>query len=576
MYHQKAGARASRKLDVKRQIEMCRNGKKLLSNNSDIIVLDKKSTTRDNFFRAYDFTNIGGQILVTEIFQSKQDKRLNHVPIIHFPDDAKQIFYASYADKADQKDIYTRIRDKNGKWSDEMLVGGSINTPFDDDYPFFHASSSYLYFSSKGHNSMGGYDLFRCKYDPLKNSCDKVENLDFPLSSADDDLLYIADSLGERAFMASTRQSPTGKIHVYDMRVERVPMQLVIVKGNFISEIDPSGKSILQITVKNPKNGNVISSVKTGSNGDYLLSFPQPGNYEFEIFQKDRDIKITELINIPQQNKFAPITQIITEKRKNETPILVIDNRFNEIITDEDLIAELARNRAKLEVNKQNFDLNQITSLQEKTQLLKELGLDKYNNQEIKDLLVGQFENAVQRNENLLLRRNQSQNTILELNAENQKLEKEIEKTLKDAENETNTKLKRKLLLSAEEKTTAIRKNDKILAQAILVLEKLDDTESKTKEMVKKTGKAKAILEKTQVNDQEEFAKTIVENQALFKEVILSKIAIDPIFEWQEEIAQNVRKINSKQEEIALLSKRKQHLAVVLYLSRYGRYLVNP
>lgn len=42
MYKQKAGNRAAKRLDVQRQIEMCRNGKKLLSNNTDIIVLSKK------------------------------------------------------------------------------------------------------------------------------------------------------------------------------------------------------------------------------------------------------------------------------------------------------------------------------------------------------------------------------------------------------------------------------------------------------------------------------------------------------------------------------------------------------
>jgi hypothetical protein len=560
MYKQKAGNRAAKRLDVQRQIEMCRNGKKLLSNNTDIIVLSKKSTTRDNFFRSYDFTNIGGQILVTEMFQSKQDKRLSHVPIIHFPDDAKQIFYASYADKADQKDIYTRIRDKNGKWSDEMLVGGNINTPFDDDYPFFHASSSFLYFSSKGHNSMGGYDLFRCKYDPLKNICDQVENLDFPLSSTDDDLLYIADSLGERAFMASTRQSPAGRIHVYDISVERVPMQMVVVKGTFKSEIDAAGKGNLSITIRDPNNGNVISAVQTSAQGDYLLSFPNAGKYEMEVVQKDRNNQLKEIIQIPRQNQFAPIAQLITEKLENEKPILVIENRFNEVVRDEELLAELARNRAKLEVNKQHFDLDKIAAQQEKSAVLKALGLDNFQNQEIKDLLISQFDKAVERNENLQKRLNQSKNSVIQLNEDNKSLEAEVDAILSTAAKETDPKLKRKLLLTAEEKTNQIRANDKILSQSLLIIEKLNEMEDSTKELVKKTGKAKALAEKVAVNDQEAFAKMLIENQDLLKELIEQKIAIDPVFEWQEEIAENVRKMNSKQTQLENLSKQKKSL----------------
>lgn len=560
IYKRKAGNRAAKKLDVHRQIEMGRNGKRLLRNNMDVIVLEKKSTARENFFRSYDFTNIDGQILVTEMFQSKQDKRLNHVPIIHFPDDSKQIFYASYADKADQKDIYTRTRNKDGKWSDEILVSGNINTSFDEDYPFFHASTSYLYFSSKGHNSMGGYDLFRCKYDLAKNTCNQVENLDFPLSSADDDLLYIADSLGEHAFMASTRESPSGRIHVYDIRVDRVPMQLVVVKGVFNSEIDPSGKPNAEITVRDPNNGRLISSTETSSRGDYLLSFPNAGKYELEIVQKDRNTKVNEIVEIPRQKVFAPIMQTITEKLEEGSPVIVINNRFDEVVTDEEILAELARNRARLKVNKQNFNLDQLANQQVKEQLLSEIGLGNYNNQEIKDFFLSQFDNAVQRNENVQLRRNQSQNTILELNSANEKLELEIEEALNEAESTKELKLKRKLVQKAEEKTEQIRKNDKVLAESLLVLEKLDDIEDDTKEIVKKTGKMKSIFEKVDINDQDAFAAALVENEALLKEVTKSKIAIDPIFEWQEEIAENVREVNAKQEQLQQLSQRKQAL----------------
>jgi hypothetical protein len=48
----------------------------------------------------------------------------------------------------------------NGEWSRSLNIGTLVNTIYDEDAPFLTADGKTLYFSSKGHNSMGGFDIF--------------------------------------------------------------------------------------------------------------------------------------------------------------------------------------------------------------------------------------------------------------------------------------------------------------------------------------------------------------------------------------------------------------------------------
>ena len=85
IYQLKIGDKAKASFDVKRQIEMCENGKKLITTITEMVVLDKKEIEKDKFFRIYDLSDIGGNLLVTAEFQTKIDEKKAHIPLIHFP-----------------------------------------------------------------------------------------------------------------------------------------------------------------------------------------------------------------------------------------------------------------------------------------------------------------------------------------------------------------------------------------------------------------------------------------------------------------------------------------------------------
>ena len=382
-------AKKDKRYAVERQIQMCDNGKKLLSTFTDIIVSEKKEIDNEKFFRLYSNTQtIGGNILVSADFQSKLDKKKGHLPIVHFPPNAKAIYYSSYGDsEATGKDIYIRRRLPDNSWGDPQLLPGDVNTAADEDFPYMHPSGDFLYFSSKGHNSMGGYDVFSALYNPNTNSFGRVENVDFAISSPDDDLFYVVDSLYKNAYFASARQSQNGKLHVYRVRVARVPIQEVIIMGDYLSEINPDNKK-MSVTVTSNTNGQEVGKILSNDKGKYSFVFPKGGKYNYEVTVGDDEDIYKFLVDVPFLDEFRPLKQKAIHTTVDGNKIVRIVNLFDERVDGaEALMAEVIRKKAELDVNVDKFDLKELDVQEERNKVLAEIGFRDMTLNEVSDQL---------------------------------------------------------------------------------------------------------------------------------------------------------------------------------------------
>lgn len=382
LYKSKAGSNINPKFEVDRQIQMCNDGKKLLSGITEIVVLEKREYSAAEFFRIYDLRNIGGEILVAANFQSKIDKKKNYVPLIHFPPNSSIVYYASYGDSdKGQKDIYCAKRLPDKTWGAPQLVTGGVNTTSDEDFPYMHPSGEYLYFSSKGHNSMGGYDIFRAKINTANGSFGEVENVDFAISSADNDLFYVVDSLDQNACFASSRQSNNGKMYVYKVKVNRLPMQLAVIKGDFASAINPENKKIT-INVRDGKTNELVGTFVSDSKGKYLITLPKGGSYTYEM-KVEGSSKIHKYqMNVPYNKEFKPLKQRIDQEMLESNEIVKVTDQFNENFDDpSSILAEVIQQKAELNVNFQNFTEEQLSGAINST-VLAALGIDGASPQE--------------------------------------------------------------------------------------------------------------------------------------------------------------------------------------------------
>jgi tetratricopeptide (TPR) repeat protein len=132
--------------------------------------------------------------------------------------DGKTIFFTS-----DRKgglgdlDIYKSVLDVKGSWGKAENLGPIINTRYNEETPFMAEQGDKLFFSSEGHEGMGGYDIF---YYDFSNPGAGVVNLGFPLNSTDNDLFYLPVGDGMTGYYSLAASDGLGGRDIYRITVE--------------------------------------------------------------------------------------------------------------------------------------------------------------------------------------------------------------------------------------------------------------------------------------------------------------------------------------------------------------------
>lgn len=148
------------------------------------------------------------------------------------------------------KDLYKIVRFVNGKFSLPFNLGPNVNTDKDEDFPFIDKKTNALYFSSNGHNSMGGYDVFRCAHNTENNLWMQAKNLGVTVNSPSDDMHFIKVDYRERGYFTSNRPGGTGGSDIYQVDFRQSPEQVVYCKL-YIDKRDSAATKDLHLSLFN-------------------------------------------------------------------------------------------------------------------------------------------------------------------------------------------------------------------------------------------------------------------------------------------------------------------------------------
>ncbi len=110
-------------------------------------------------------------------------------------------------------DIYMS-KMENGDWGPAVNLGTPVNTMFDDDAPFLSIDGKLLYFSSRGHNTMGGYDIFKSVLQS-DGKWGEPSNLGFPINGPDDDVHLVLTEDNRKGFYVSNDPAGMGYEDIY-------------------------------------------------------------------------------------------------------------------------------------------------------------------------------------------------------------------------------------------------------------------------------------------------------------------------------------------------------------------------
>jgi outer membrane protein OmpA-like peptidoglycan-associated protein len=115
-------------------------------------------------------------------------------------------------------DIWVSERSVGGDWGPAKNLGSKVNSFYSEDTPFITDDGKKLYFSSQGHATMGGYDIFISAWLP-DGTWSFPENIGYPVSTSDDDLFYVPRRNGEWGYFSTILDTLSGNRNIYAVRI---------------------------------------------------------------------------------------------------------------------------------------------------------------------------------------------------------------------------------------------------------------------------------------------------------------------------------------------------------------------
>lgn len=228
-------------------------------------------------------------------------------------------------------DIYVSTRDNSGNWGPAINLGPVINTPYNEDTPFLCDDDRTLYFSSRGHFNMGGYDIF-CSNLNEEGEWTSPVNLGYPVNTTDDDLFFKPVKNGNSGYFAKYNPDGFGGQDIYRIEIfsDDNPREFFVTGKAKVSGIN----SIVKISAQKKEAGEeTLDSYTNPETGNFNFT-AHHGNYDL-VFESEDSEPFRTSFTLPLFNPSDTffLTDVIMTRIDNEAILKV--NSENEIRVDD-------------------------------------------------------------------------------------------------------------------------------------------------------------------------------------------------------------------------------------------------
>lgn len=191
-------------------------------------------------------------------------------------------------------DIYKSDRAGRNEWGKPENLGPAVNSAYDEGAPFMAPDGRTLFFSSDGHNSMGGYDIFKTSMND-SGKWNVPVNLGYPINTVNNEKGFTITADARTAYFSSDRKGGTGRRDIYIVDLSNYS---VLTTDN--SNTKPKGFSVLRGKVTTPKGepaedakvtvtdsaGTKVADMTTSADGMYFITLKSNEKFKIKISLK--------------------------------------------------------------------------------------------------------------------------------------------------------------------------------------------------------------------------------------------------------------------------------------------------
>jgi outer membrane protein OmpA-like peptidoglycan-associated protein/Tol biopolymer transport system component len=244
------------------------------------------------------------------------------------------------------------------RWDEGVNLGPAINTKHDETGAFIHPDGRTIYFASKGHETMGGYDIFYSVRGD-DGTWSKPKNLGYPVNTPDDDVHFVISASGRHGYYSSFRNDGKGEKDIYmitflgpekqpllsgndnllasveapikevtvEPQVEVVIKNIAILKG-FVN--DPITQQPLKASIEvidNEANTTIASFSSDDTDGSYMVTLPGGKNYGIAV-KTDGYLFHSENFTLPEASGYREYKKDVLLKKVEVGESIVLKNIF--------------------------------------------------------------------------------------------------------------------------------------------------------------------------------------------------------------------------------------------------------
>ncbi|GAB3228664.1 OmpA family protein [Hymenobacter seoulensis] len=285
---------------------------------------------------------------------SRINSKFHESSAAYTPDGRSLYFVSDKEGGLGSRDIYKIEIEGRGP---AVNLGSVINTQYGEEGVFLHPDGKTMYFSSEGHNSMGGYDIFKSVFQNGKWST--PENLGWPINTPDDDVFFVISASGRHGYYSSFRDDGLGSKDIYQITFlgpEKPPLlnqedqllasrvqpvketllapavaitsaQVTILKGVVTEEASKQPLEATIDVIDNSLNQTIASFQSNAQSGRYLVSLPSGVNYGI-VVRKEGYLFHSENFDLPAGAAYSEVVKDIALKKLDVGVKVVLNNIF--------------------------------------------------------------------------------------------------------------------------------------------------------------------------------------------------------------------------------------------------------